>query len=168
MFDDYAFEVARGLTEQPLQLKVSGRVGLAPEALFDLVTDIDGLPSWLPMARRAWSDDTHAEAPQQVGAVRMIDAGVGAPAEERVVHFERPRAYAYRASDRSLKGLYTDHLGVIGIEAHPNGGSVLTWLAFAKAPRSRLVGFVGEKVFGHVLRGGLRNLERRHPVPGAT
>jgi hypothetical protein len=163
-FDLYAFEIAGRLTSEPLQARASGRVGLSPEALFDLVTDVDALASWLPLARRTWSDDAQAEAPQRVGAVRMIDSGFGPPAEERVVFFERPRVYAYRASDRSLRGLATDHLSVIGVEAHPNGGSVLTWLSFAKPPRSRLVALIGEKVFGYVLRGGVRNLERRYPV----
>ena len=165
-FDAYAFEVAQRLTAQPLQLRVVGRVGLAPDALFDRITDIDALASWLPTAKRTHSDDSNAEAPQEVGAVRIIDSGFGPQAEERVVYFERPRAYAYRASDRSLRGLASDHLSVIGVEAHPNGGSVLVWLSFAKPPRSRLVALAGEKVFGYVLRGGVRNLEKRYPVRG--
>ena len=138
-FDDYALEVAARLTERPLQARVQGRVGAPPGEIFDFITDVERLASWIPTARRSWSDDTNAQHPMQVGAVRMIDSGFGPPAEERVVHFERPRAYAYKASDATLKGMMTDHLSVIGVEPHPKGGSVLTWLSFGEPARSKII-----------------------------
>ncbi len=163
-FDDYAFEVASRLTTRPLQTKAQGRVGAPPEEIFEFVTDAERIASWLPGVRRSWSDDTKAERPMEVGAVRMIDAGFGPPTEERVVLFERPRAYAYKASDASLKGLFTDHTSVITVEPHPKGGSVVTWLAFAEPPRLKLVHALGKKIFRHVLEGGIRRLERKFPV----
>jgi carbon monoxide dehydrogenase subunit G len=163
-FDAYALETASRLTDHPLHVKAQGRVGVSPDEIFDFITDIERLASWLPTARRSWSDDTKAEHPMQVGAVRMIDPGFGPPAEETVVLFERPRAYAYKASDATLKGMLTDHLGVITVESHPSGGSVLTWLAFGKPPRSKLMAALGKKVLAYVLYGGIRRLERKFPV----
>lgn len=160
----YAFEVASRLTEQPLQLEVQGRVGAPPDEVFGFVTDASRLSSWIPGARRSWSDDTHAERPMEVGAVRMIDPGFGPPAEERVVLFERPRAYAYRASDASLRGLLRDHLSVITVEPHPEGGSLVTWLSFGEPPKAKLVDFIGKKFVGFVLGTGMRRLERRFPL----
>ncbi len=164
MFDDYALEVAKQLTDKPLVARSQGRVGVPPSEIFDFITDCERLASWIPTARRSWSDDTAAEQPMQVGAVRVIDSGFGPPAEERVVHFERPRAYAYEATDATLKGMLTDHLSVIGVEPHPKGGSVLTWLSYGQAPRSRIMQALGKRVFAYVLDSGMRRLERKFPV----
>jgi uncharacterized protein YndB with AHSA1/START domain len=163
--DPSPYSLARGseLTRAPLVLGRAAHLGGSPELVFAFITDFERLPEWMPLMRRCRVDDTRAVTPGGVGAVRVIDSGVGKPTEETVVAFEAPRLLAYRASDASLRGMFTDHLGVLTCEAHPQGGTWLSWLSYArvgKPPQS----WLGAGVFKYVIGHSLAQLERRFPA----
>lgn len=160
----YAENAGAQLSDQPLQMKIVRRLGVSQDDLFTFITDFERLSEWIPGARKSWSDDSKAEVPGQVGAVRMISGAVGAPVREVVKAYEAPRLLAYSATDESLRGMFTDHLSVIGCEPHSESGSVFTWLAFAKPAESAVMRFVGTKVFRFALGAGTKNLERRFPL----
>ena len=158
----YAHEVGARLTGQPLQLEKRAHLGASQAALFAYLTDIEKIAEWIPVAKRSWADDSNAEAPSQVGSVRVISTGVGTPTRETILAYEAPRMLAYSASDKSLFGMYTDHLSVITCEPHEDGGTVMTWLAFAKPGRPPMR-WLGPAVFAAALGGGMRNLKKRFP-----
>jgi hypothetical protein len=155
---------AAALTSSPIQVEVQGRVALSQEEAFRYVTDATKIAEWLPMATRSSSIDTKAETPGGVGSVRAIDFGSVPLARELVVALEPMSLYAYSANDRSLRGMYRDHLSVIGFEPHPDGGTVITWLAYARPGNSWVMRYVGLRMFRHVLGNGMHNLEKRFPV----
>ncbi len=158
---------ARSMTSASLQVEVQGRLGLEADAAFAYVTDASKLAEWLPIGDSSHSDDSRAEAPGGVGSVRVIRTGRMPETRETVVALDREaRFYAYSAADAALMGMFTQHLGVIGVEPHPEGGSVLTWLAYAKPGRSWLMRYIGIRVFRYVLWNGTKNLEKRFPVGG--
>lgn len=154
---------ARELTSAPLQVEVQGRVGLSVSEAFRFVTDASKLSEWIPMATRSYSIDTGAKSPGGVGSVRAINYGSIPLARETVVVLEQDALYAYSASDASLRGMYRDHLSVIGFDAHPDGGAVITWLAYARPGSSWIMRYVGLRSFSHVLGTGMRTLEQRFP-----
>ncbi len=162
-FSQYAREVGERLSDQPLQVAYSRQLGATQQELFDYVSDTDRLSEWIPGARKTWSDDSNAEAPKQVGSVRMISTGVGKPTREVVKAYEAPRMIAYSATDDSLFGMFTDHLSVITCEAHPSGGSVFSWLAYGRPADSQVKRWIGDKVFRFALGQGTKALERRFP-----
>lgn len=159
-----AREIAAKLTTRPLQIEVKGRIGLSQEELFDVITDFDSMSEWLPMAKRTWTDNSKAETPGGVGSVRMIDAGAPSVTREKVVAIGRPDHLCYSANDGALMGMMRDHLSVITCEPHPDGGSSLVWLAFAKPSPFPPYAWLGRKVFGFVLGGSLKNLQKKYPV----
>jgi len=160
-----AEQIAATLTSQPLLVTVGGRVGLSQQELYDLITDFDRLGDWLPLVRRSETDNSKAATPGGVGAVRVIyAAGAPRPTLETVRALEAPSYLAYSANDASLMGMATDHLSVLTCEPHPAGGSVLVWLAYAKPSRNPIKAFLGKKVIGTVLAGGLKKLQKKHPV----
>ncbi len=160
----YAEQVGARMSSQPQQLKITRRLGASQGELFEYVTDFSRLSEWIPGCRKSWSDDTHAEAPGQVGAVRMISSGLGKPVREVVRAYEAPRMLAYSATDDSLFGLMTDHLGVLTCEPHAGGGAVFCWLAYGRPAKSAAVRWVGDKVFRIALHGGTKKLEQRFPA----
>jgi len=131
--------------------------------LFNYVTDFDRLSEWLWGAKKTWADDTNAEAPGQVGSVRMIQGSAGKPIREVVKAFEAPRMLAYSANDGAFFGTCTDHLGVFTCEPHPDGGTVVCWLAYGRLASSSAKAWAGKKVFQVALGGGMKNLERKFP-----
>lgn len=156
---------AASMTSEALQVEVQGRLGLSCEEAFRCVTDASKLADWLPVGDSSYSDDSKAEAPGGVGSVRVIKTGPLPPTRERVVAYDAPGLfYAYSASDSSLMGMFTNHLGAIGFEPHPEGGCVMTWLAYGKAGRSWLMRYAGLRMFRFVLWNGTKNLEKRFPV----
>lgn len=155
------------MTSAPIQVEVQGRLGVDADAAFAYVTDARRLSEWLPIGDTSHSDDSRAESPGGVGSVRVIRTGRMPETRETVVALDRAaRFYAYSAADAALMGMFTQHLGVIGVEAHPDGGCVLTWLAYAVPGRSWLMRYVGLRVFRYVLWNGTKNLEKRFPVGG--
>ncbi|MBW2162223.1 MAG: hypothetical protein JRH14_20050 [Deltaproteobacteria bacterium] len=53
-------------------------------------------------------------------------------------------------------------LGVVTCEPHPDGGTVLCWLAFAR-PAGAIKWLAGKKIFEVALGGGIKALERKFP-----
>ncbi len=160
----YAEEVGARLSEQPLQVKIVRRLGASQAEVFDFITDFSRLSEWIPGCLKSWSDDTNAEAPGRVGAVRMISSGIGKPVREIVKAFEAPRMLAYSATDDSLFGLMTDHLSVLTCEPHPDGDTVFCWLAYGRPAKGTPMRWAGRKVFNFALNSGTKKLEQRFPT----
>ena len=167
MTTDYgkiALDLGKTLAQAPLQVEAQGRVGIDAAALFTYITTIEKLPEWLPFAKRAKSDDSKADVPSGVGSVRMIYAVGNKPTCERVVHYQPSSLYAYSARDADLFGAFTKHLGVISVEPHHVSGAVITWLAYGQPTRFAPLHYAGLRIFAHVLRKGISNLEKRFPA----
>ncbi|MFT3924819.1 MAG: SRPBCC family protein [Myxococcales bacterium] len=147
----------------PLVLARAARLGISPERLFEFIVDFERLPEWMPMMKACQVDNTHAREPGGVGAVRVIDSGFGKPTRETVVALERPSLLAYSADDASLRGLFSQHLGVLISEPHPLGGAWLSWLSYAK-PGAGPQKFLGPGVFKLVVQQSLSRLGARFPL----
>jgi hypothetical protein len=166
----YAKQRAAELTRSPLSLERATRLSAKPEDVFAFITDFPRLPEWMPMIKRCTVDNSRAQTPGGVGAVRVIEAPAGKPTLETVVALEAPVSVggaptppgllAYSASDASLMGMFTGHLGVLTCEPHPTGGTWLTWLSLAQ-PGKPPMGWVGPGMFKFVIGKSIANLERR-------
>src|SRR5688572_23680068 len=156
------FAVKRGqeLTSSPLSLARATRLAAQPDEVFAFITDFPRLPEWLPLIRRCTVDNSRAQTPGGVGAVRVIEAPLSKPTLETVVALEAPRLLAYSASDASLMGMFTGHLGVLTCEPHPEGGTWFTWLSFA-VPGGAPMGWFGPPMFKFILGRSISALERR-------
>lgn len=155
------------MTQAPLVLARAARLGADPTHIFAFITDFERLPEWMPLMKRVRVDNSRAETPSGVGAVRIIDSGLGKPTEETVVALEAPTLLAYSASDASLRGMLTSHLGVILCEPHPAGGTWLSWLSYAR-PGTGPQRFLGPAVFKQVIQRSLLQLTRRFPLNEAA
>ena len=162
-FTGYARETGSRMSDQPLLFEVTRWLDATQHELFNYVTDFDRLSEWLWGAKKTWADDTKAEAPGQVGSVRMIQGSGGKPIREAVKAFEAPRMLAYSANDGAFFGTCTEHLGVFTCEAHPDGGTVVCWLAYGRLPSSPAKAWAGKKLFQVALSRGMKNLERKFP-----
>jgi uncharacterized protein YndB with AHSA1/START domain len=162
-FTTYAKATGSRLSDQPLLFEATRHLDVTQRELFNYVTDFDRLSEWIWASKKTWSDDTKAEAPGQVGAVRMIQGAACKPIRETVKEFEAPRMLAYSANDGAFFGTCTDHLGVFACEPHPDGGTVACWLAYGRLPRSAVKAWLGTKLFQVALGNGMKNLERKFP-----
>lgn len=162
-FTAYAAQTGGRLSNQPMIFEKVSCLDVSQQKLFDYVSDFTRLDEWIVGAKKSWVDDTQADRPGEVGAVRVIESPVGAPVREVVKAFEAPRMLAYSANDEALRGLCTDHLSVITCEAHPDGGTVLCWQAYGRLPSPKWKAWAGKKLFETVLSRGVKNLERKFP-----
>ncbi len=162
-FTTYAKETGSRLTDQPLLVEKTRHIDATQHELFNYTSDFDRSSEWLWGAKKTWADDTKAEAPGQVGSVRMIQGSAGKPIREVVKAYEAPRMLAYSANDGAFFGLCTDHLGVLTCEPHPDGGTVVCWLAYGRLASSPAKAWAGKKLFQVALGNGMKNLERKFP-----
>ena len=163
-FTTFANETGARLSDQPLLFEIIRHLDVSQQELWNYVTDFDRLSEWIWLAKKTWADDTNAEAPGQVGSVRMIQGPAGKPFREVVKAYEAPRMLAYSAPSDALLGLCTDHLGVLTCEAHPDGGTVICWQAYGKLPQNPAKAWGGKKLFQVALSNGMKNLERKFPT----
>ena len=160
-FTTHAGETATRLTSQPLVFEVVRRLNVPRQELFNYITDFSRLNEWISGAKKSWADDSNAEAPGQVGSVRVIQSPVGTLVRETVKAYEAPRLLAYSADDSALFGLCTDHLGVVTCEPHPDGGTVICWQAYGRLPENRAKAWGGRKLFQVALTTSMKSLERK-------
>lgn len=146
--------------EEPLQFELSCELGAPPETVFALITHFERLPEWMPFMMRVKVDNSRAHTPGGVGAVRVIDGRT----RETVVAIEPPRLLAYSASDASLLGMYTHHLGVLTCEPAGPSRTTFRWLFHARPGRSALPRFVGRHLMPFIFRRSMRNLRKRFPI----
>jgi uncharacterized protein YndB with AHSA1/START domain len=162
-FTAYAKETGSRLSDQPLLLETTRRLDVTQRELFNYVSDFDRSNEWIVGAKKSWTDNSNAQAPGQVGAVRVIKSGASAPVREVVKAYEAPHMLAYSANDEAFLGLCFDHLGVMTCEPHPDGGTVICWLAYGHLASNPVKAWAGKKLFQVALRGGMKNLERKFP-----
>ena len=163
-FIQYADETGARLSDQPLLFEITRHFDVPQEEIFAYVTDFDRLSEWIWGSKKSWADDTSAEAPGQVGSVRMIQGAFGKPFPEVVKAYEAPRMLAYSANDGALLGLCTEHLGVLTCEPHPTGGTIVCWQAYGRLPRNPVKAWAGRKLFQVALTNGMKGLERKFPT----
>jgi len=163
-FTSFADETAARLTDQPRLVEVTSHFESSQRDLFDYIADFSRLSEWIWASRKSWADDSKAEAPGQVGSVRMIEGPFGEPVREVVKAYDAPRMLAYSANDGALLGLCTDHLGVVTCEPHPSGGTVMCWQAYGRLASNPVKAFAGRKLFQVALTNGMKNLEGKFPT----
>jgi uncharacterized protein YndB with AHSA1/START domain len=162
-FTAYAKETGSRLSDQPLLLEKTRRLAATQQELFRYVTDFERSSEWIAGAIKGWTDNSNAEIPGQVGAVRMLKSVAGEPIREVVKAYDPPRMLAYSAGDGAFLGLCTEHLGVMTCEPHPDGGTVVCWLAYGKLASNPVKAWAGRKLFQVALGRGMKNLERKFP-----
>ena len=160
-FTVYAKETGSRLSEQPLLFETTTRLDVTQHELFNYVSDFDRSSEWIVGAKKSWTDNSNAEAPGQVGAVRMIKSGAGDPVRETVKAYDAPRMLAYSANDEAFLGLCFDHLGVMTCEPHPDGGTVVCWLAYGRLADNSMKAWGGKKLLQVALSRGMKYLERK-------
>jgi hypothetical protein len=160
-FTAYAKETGARLSEQPLVHEATQRLDVTQQELFNYVSDFERSSEWIVGAKKSWTDNSEAEAPGQVGAVRVIRSWGPMLVRETVKAYEAPRMLAYSANDGAFMGMCFDHLGVMTCEPHPDGGTVICWLAYGRLASNPLKAWAGTKLFQVALGGGMKNLRKR-------
>ena len=160
-FTVYAKETGGRLSRQPLLVEKTAKIDTTQQELFNYVSDFDRLSEWIMGAKKSYTDDRHSEAPGQVGSVRVIESSAKEPVREVVKAFEAPRMLAYSANDEAFLGLCFDHLGVLTCEPHPDGGTIVCWLAYGRLASGPVKRWAGKKLLQVALTKGMKNLERK-------
>ena len=160
-FTAYAKETGERLSGQPVLVEQARHIDATQHELFNYVADFDRSSEWLWGAKKSWVDNSRAGVPGQVGAVRMVQGSMGPPVAEVIKAYEAPRMLAYSANDAAFFGTVTDHLGVLTCEPHPDGGTVVCWLALGKLASSPAKAWAGKKLLKVALSNGMKNLERK-------
>jgi uncharacterized protein YndB with AHSA1/START domain len=143
-FTAYAKETGSRLSDQPLLLEKTRRLDATQQELFNYVTDFERSSEWIAGAMKGWTDNSNAEIPGQVGAARMLKSLAGEPIREVVKAYDAPRMLAYSAP-------------------HPDGGTVVCWLAYGRLASNPGKAWAGKKLFQVALGRGMKNLERKFP-----
>lgn len=93
-----------------------------PDAVYDVLMDVDRWPEWMPTVSAA-SWERHGAPDTGLSGVRRVRAGLSVT-RDTVVDGARPHHHAYAAS---LPGYWplTDYRGDIRIEDRPNGSHIM-------------------------------------------
>ena len=131
-FTAYAKQTGSRLSDQPLLFETTRRLDATQHELFNYVTDFDRSSEWIRGQEELDGQQRTPNRRARSGAVRVIKSAAGEPGSRVVKAYEAPRMLAYSANDGAFLGLCTDHLGVMTCEPHPDGGTVVCWLAYGR------------------------------------
>jgi uncharacterized protein YndB with AHSA1/START domain len=144
----------------PILFDAGTELNARPEAVFAVISDHRGLPSWIPGLRRVDVDESQALSPGGIGTRRRLYPLVGASGVEVILELDPPRGIVYSASDASLRGLLTRHRAELWCEASA-GGTRIRWVVRGIPSRTWWKRVIAWIVFRHTQRAGLANLRRR-------
>lgn len=136
-------------TAAPLRIERTVHLNSSPAAVFAFITNHEGMPAWVPGARRVSVERTDSS---EVGAVRTIHAPFGYRVREEVVAHDPPQLFAY-----SLRGnaIIRDHLAEFAL-ASDGKGTQLRLREYYSAPA--LLHPLADIIIRPAVRGMLRNL----------
>ena len=152
------------LTSQPLQSEHTCTLGVVPELAFDYIANFELIQDWMPMLTKTWTNNENAQVPGGAGSVRMIKAVGGKMTEEIVKLKEAPTLLVYSATDKSLGGMFYNHLGAQICLPEGNERTKLVWRSYAQSPNNALMRWLGQTVFKFVVSISVLNLCKRFPV----
>ena len=152
-------QTTHALTTSPIQLDLTARVNASPETVFDFAADHNRLPEWAPGVKSVEVDNSDAEQPGEVGAVRYLSGAFGKPDKEVVRAFDRPRLLSISNSDESLHGMFTDHIGIIVFESEGDGTRLRLRIC-AVPGRNPIARFIGKRLLPIMMGRARRNLQQ--------
>lgn len=121
--DDAALAALIARHPAPLRIDASFRLKAPPEKVFAMLGDLEGITRFFPLIHHAAV--RHANGCVGAGSERVCSIRGMGKVNERIVWWNAPIGYAYRAQGPLVP--LREHLGVIQIAPGAQGGSELTW-----------------------------------------
>ncbi len=147
------------LTDSPFGVEHSCYINAKPEDVFEFICDFARIKDWMPGLTKTWSDDSKAEVPGGPGAVRSIRAMGGKMTYETVIAKQFPMLN-YSASDKSLGGMYTKHLGA-QICLPEGEGTRFIWRSYAVDSPNPIMRFASKYIFLIMVGQSVINLQKK-------
>ncbi len=147
-------------TDVPFQIEHTAYFKAAPQEVFSYISDFEKIREWMPGLTRTWTDNAAAETPGGAGAVRCIRALGGKMTYETVRYMDAPDFFLYSASDESLGGMYTEHLGA-QICLPEGEGTRFIWRSYARPSSNIVMKWVAKITFLYFVGQSIINLEKR-------
>lgn len=107
----------------PLRIHTRYHIKSPPESVFGIIGDLEGITRFFPMIHHATVLRSGANASEGNTRICYI-RGMGA-VHENIVWWQAPKGFAYKASGKLVP--LKNHLGIILLEKHKDGGTVIEW-----------------------------------------
>lgn len=133
------------------------RLAADQASVFSYVSDIGHLAEWVPGVRRATADNTGAELPGGLGAVRVLEAPFGLKVRERIVAWAPPHGFAYALQDSRLA---PNHLAIVTVTPDGDGKSTIAFEEYYDLPLFTLR-IIADAIMRRAVSGMVRNLVHR-------
>lgn len=117
---------AAQFTAAPQRAKGQIYLKAPPTQVFDMATAPEGMVRWIPGLAGATYDNRASRTPGRigVGSLRSLKFA-GSEDAERIVAMTPPRVFAYAITGGVP---VRNHVAIMLIDAHKDGGSVFTWV----------------------------------------
>ncbi len=147
----------------PLRIARQYRLHAAPEQVFSILGDLEGITSFFPMIHHA--DVRHAGSCAGEGSVRVCSIRGMGKVNERIVWWDEPKGYAYAANGTLVP--LRDHLGVIVISDLGNGESAVEWRQYFNT-RLGPLGWLFPLMMRRLMDRSIRNIAGLLRTPSAA
>lgn len=148
------------LSASSFQIEHTAYLAAPPEVVFSYISTFENIKDWMPGLTKTWTDNERAEEPGGKGAVRNIRAIGGKMTYETVRHMERSEYFLYSASDKSLGGMFTSHIGA-QICLPEGEGTRFIWRSYAVPAKNPLMRVISKYIFLYFVGQSVINLEKR-------
>lgn len=109
----------------PLRIQVIAKFAASPQKVFAVVGDLEAITRFMPMIKHASVHHSLATGCVGKGSERVCSMPGMGEVNEKVVWWDSPSGYAYRASGSMVP--MRDHLGVFVLTSDTDGGTRVEW-----------------------------------------
>lgn len=139
----------------PLRIDAAYALRAAPEAVFAVIADLQGIARFFPMIQHA--SVAHPRGCVGEGSERVCSIRGMGKVRERIVWWREPVGYAYRAQGTLMP--LRNHLGLIVLERMEAGGTRLVWRQYFDT-RFGLLGWVFPWMMRRLMNRAIGNIAR--------
>ena len=158
-----AFKV-KNFTQAPLRMQGEFYIDVAPEILFDRVTDPQAIAQWFGLVKSGSVDHSQSCTAGQwgEGSKRFCHTPMGT-LNETIYYWQRPNISAYNVKSISVPA--KDHCAVIKIEPLAGNKSKLIWLQYFNF-RGVFMRFFFPKIMAKMMTQGVNRLANEYGGAG--
>ncbi len=151
---------SKQFTGAPKQLIIKRLINAPIERVWDIVSDHEGMTSWMPMIKHVDLKQPNQKGEWGEGCERHCQFGSDL-LEEKIVHWDPPYGYAYMIADMHI---VKNHLGHFQLLETLDGTEV-TWTQYFDPNGNAIKRWMAKNVMlPSVMKKALKNLEKKVAV----
>ena len=143
-------------TKAPLQLEISRKIQATPNEIWQLLSNHEALPKWIPQVKSSIVVEKGINEKEQEGTVRNVQFGKDV-LKETIVFWNETFGYAYSIADMHIVKNHVGHFSI----TEKLDGTIVSWSQYYEPQGGALKRWMAKNIMlPTVMKKALKNIEK--------